>query len=258
MKKAALVLSGGGSLGAAHIGALRVLEKQYEFDFLAGVSAGAVVAGAIACEKTADEISDVLRKQKLFQIAFDFAKGDYGLLRGEKILKVLKEFLNNKTFEDIQDKTLQLGATDFSTGERVILGSGPLAESIRASLSVPLVFEPYELGGRWLVDGGLSQNFPLDLAIEEYTGDTIIAIDVGTSFEHNKNFSESEFFGKAKKVRKMLERTFRIFYLHQQKFDPDPRVQIIRPDLTEFTTLNIYKLSQIEAAGEEAAKQFLK
>lgn len=252
--KAALVLSGGGALGAAHIGAVEKLEKHgFEFDFFAGVSAGAIVAAFIACEKKAAEALAIIKEINVFSLAFDFSKSNFGILRGNKIKKILDKIFEDKDFKDLKSPLL-IGATDFTTGERIIINQGKISDAVRASLSVPLLFEPFyhEKTKRWLADGGLSQNFPLDLAIEKYKGDKIIGIDVAGNFPKNVDFLEKKFFGKAKKLRMMAQRTMRIIFKNQQaNFPQDKRVTIIRPDLNKFTSFDAFKLEDIVEQGRK-------
>lgn len=256
MKRAALVLSGGGSLGAAHIGAVRALQKEYVFDFFAGVSAGAIVSASLACGKSPDEISQMLGKQNFFRLAFDFTTNKFGMLRGEKVLNILEHFFEGRDFSDLPDEmSLVIGTTDFSTGERVMITSGSIARAVRASLSVPVLFQPFFYQDRWLVDGGLSQNFPLDTAIEQYWGDHVVGIDVATSMKREMDFSQTKMVGKMFSMRRVLERTFRVLFLNQQHFADDERVRIIRPELANYTTIDILKLREIERQGEESIKK---
>lgn len=260
---AALVLSGGGGLGVAHVGALKILEKKYEFEYYAGVSAGAIISAAHAVEYTADEISELIHSQNFFKLAFDFSSSNFGILRGEKVKKLLDEIFQKKnitTFEELEKigKKLVIFATDFANGERVEISSGNIADAVMASLSVPIVFEPFKKDEKWLVDGGLSGNFPMQEVMNFYSGKKIVGIDVATSLDETKDFSEKKFFGKASGIQNTLERTFRIFFKTQQTFDrSDPRLEIHTPDLTKFKTIDITKLREIEAAGEECIRNFL-
>jgi len=254
MKTSALVLSGGGGLGLAHVGALKILEKKYDFDSYFGVSAGAIISAAHAVGHSAGEISEIIHSQNFFQLAFDFSGSNFGILRGKKVLKLLREVFKNKTFEDVKKsgKNLTIFATDFSNGARVSISTGNIAEAVMASLSVPVVFEPFQKDGKWLVDGGLSGNFPMQEAMDIYSGEKIIGIDVATSLDEKKDFSQKKFFGKASGIQNTLERTFRIFFKTQQNFDiSDSRLQIFTPDLTVFKTIDITKLRAIEDAGEK-------
>ena len=108
-----------------------------------------------------------------------------------------------------------------------------------------------------VVDGGLAQNFPLDIATEKYKGDKIIGVDVATSFDVNIDFEQKRIFKKISTLQKTLERTFRIIFLSQQKYLPkDKRIKIIRPNLQEFTTLGIFSVKKIIQKGREAMDNF--
>lgn len=254
MKKSALVLSGGAALGIAHIGVLKNLEKIYQFDFIAGVSAGAIVGGGIACGKTPAEIWDAIEETSLFEIAFDISFKNSGFISGDKIHEILDEIYEGKTFEDLEIP-FYVSATDFSSGDQIIISSGKIADAVRASMAVPVVFEPFFHSEcqKFLVDGGLSQNFPVDLAIEKYKGAKIIGINVANLPPLPEDFGTKKFFGRNTDLLKSTQRTFKIFFKNQQKHFPnDPRVQIIEPDLSEFssTTLSHRKFKKIIEAGE--------
>lgn len=254
MQKAALSLSGGGGLGLAHIGALRILEQHHSFEYYSGVSAGAIVSAAHAIGYTASEISEIIHTQNFFHLAFDFSGSNFGILRGKKVENLLTEVFQNTTFEELKKrgKTLVIFATDFSTGERVEISSGKISDAVRASLSVPVLFEPVQRDGKWLVDGGLSGNFPISETMQNYSGEKIIGIDVATSLNTTVDFSEKTFFGKAAGIQNTLERTFRILFKNQQHFNAnDPRLEIFTPHLSEFKTIDLTKLRAIESAGQQ-------
>jgi len=262
MKKtnSALVLSGGGALGLAHIGALRQLEKTYDFDWLAGVSAGSIVAAGLACGLNARQIERAINQTNLMELAFDFSWKNTGLITGDSILAILDDIYGGRSFDDLKIP-LFIGATDFSTGERITLSSGNIAAAVRASLAVPVLFEPYyhEASDRYLVDGGLTQNFPVDLAIEQYEGDKIIGINVANVEPIPENFHTDKFFGRNKDLVKNLQRTFKIFFQSQQQFKTDKRVQIIEPDLSEYSsaTLSRSKFKAIMDLGETSVRSLL-
>lgn len=259
MKKSALVLSGGGGLGLAHIGVLKAIENKFQFDYYAGVSAGAIVAAAHALGKTASEISDVIFSQNFLSLAFDFSPSNFGILRGEKVKSVLDEVFGDSTFLDIsaQGKTLVIYATDFQNGERVEISTGKISDAIRASISVPVLFEPVRYKEKWLVDGGLTGNFPISETLQKYSGD-IIGVDVATSLDTSKDFSQKKFLGKTAGIQNTLERTFRIFFKSQQNFEStDPRLTILLPHLEKFKTIDLGKLKEIEHAGKDCAQKFL-
>ncbi len=256
-KKTALVLSGGAALGASHIGvAQKLVEKNYQFDFFTGVSAGSIVAGLFACGKTPKEAEKILQETNLFSLAFDISANNFGIIRGKKFYNLIDELYEGKEFKDL-DCPFYVGTTDFTTGERVIINSGKIADAVRSSISVPFVFEPFfhPTEKKWLVDGGLSLNLPVDIAIKRYKGEKIYAVDVAGSFPKDVDFSESKRFQKIKNLRQVIERATRIIFYNQLNFIPnDKRVEIIRPDLRDFTAWNATKskLRKITKIGYES------
>ena len=255
MPKSALVLSGGGALGVAHIGVLKNLGKNYQFDFIVGVSAGAIIGGGIACEKTPEEIWNIIKETSLFHIAFDISLKNSGLIRGDKIHQILDEVYEGKHFEDLSTP-FYVGATDFSTGNQIIINSGKIADAVRASMAVPVIFEPFfhPQYQKFLVDGGLSQNFPLDLAIKKYKGNEIIGINVANLPPLPKDFGTKKILGRNTDLLRSTQRAFKIFFKNQQQnFPKDPRVQIIEPDLSAFSSITFSqrKLEQILKQGEK-------
>ncbi len=254
---AALVLSGGAALGAAHLGVVEVLQaRDIKFDFYAGVSAGALVAAALACGKGAAELISILEKTRLINLAFDFSGTFHGLVRGRKVKALLDRLYEGRTFEDLPVK-LFVGVTDFNNGERVILDSGSLADAVRASVSVPLFFDPYYHPGakRWFVDGGLTQNLPLDIAVERYAGDRIYACDVCSCLDEKADFSRKPFLQGVLNLKRNAERSLRIIFRMQQRLLPnDPRVIKIVPDLAQFNGIDAHRLKLITERGREAAR----
>lgn len=247
-----LVLSGGGALGAAHLGALQALsQRQLRFDRIVGVSAGALAGALLACGNTPQQAWEVVKKTKLLTLFYDFSKG-FGLIGGKKIHSLLDRVLEGRNFEDLK-LPFFVGVTDFSTGENLHISQGPVADAVRASISVPVLFQPFfhpQLK-RWLVDGGITNNFPIDLALQLTEGE-ILAIDVATSLDTNVDFSAS-----SRRVRKNLNdaliRTLRIFLLRQQLgMQVPPRVKVIRPELASYSASNVFKLDEIWQRGYEA------
>ena len=178
--KLALVLGAGGAKGLAHIGALKAFEEAgIKFDIITGCSMGAIIGGCYAMgiktkkmEKKALELSnnDVLDMR--FPNAFGFVKGD-------KAEKLIREFMGadgrDILFSDCKIPFACV-ATDIEKAELVVLKSGNLVSSIRASFSIPGVFRPVEIAGKKLLDGGMLSRVPVDLA-RKMGADIVIAID---------------------------------------------------------------------------------
>lgn len=256
--KASLILSGGAALGMAHVGALKVLEDRYDFDYYAGVSAGAMIGAAHACGKTAEDIAKILHSLRVRDFLFDRASTNFGVVRGQKVFELLEKEYEGRTFEDIEKegKKLRVYATDFVTGKRVCFNSGNIAKAVMASISIPVVFQPVEYQDRFLVDGMLSGNFPIIETMDEYKGNCIGVDVIADSLDENIDLGKKSFLGKRKGLPKTMERMFRILVQHQNDFEiNDPRVNILKPKLSAFRTADIRKLKAIEKIGYEAANK---
>ncbi len=207
-----LALGGGGAKGAAHIGVLRELEALHvPVDAIVGTSMGAIVGGLYAAglsldeiertlvgldwqealsDKTARELLSFRRKQDDARLKIKASIGwkagrlslPRGVLQGQKLQLILREILLPVANVDDFDRLaipFRAVAADLEHGEAVVLGSGDLVQSIRASMSLPGVFEPVPIGERLLIDGGIVANVPVDAA-RGLGADVIIAVDVGT------------------------------------------------------------------------------
>ncbi|HNP65431.1 MAG TPA: patatin-like phospholipase family protein, partial [Woeseiaceae bacterium] len=205
-----LVLGGGGARGAAHVGVLKELERlRIPVDAIAGTSMGAIVGGLYATGINANELEQLVRTidwtgtlsdkperqdlsfrrkqdEREFPINFELGvrKGDLllpkGVIQGQKLDLLLRKLTLStshiKNFDDLPIPFRAI-ASDIVAGEAVVLGSGDLAKSLRASMSVPGVFSPARIDGRLLVDGGIVGNLPIDV-MRDMGVDIIIAVDV--------------------------------------------------------------------------------
>jgi NTE family protein len=177
--KIGLALGGGGAKGLAHIGVLRILEDHGLVpDLIAGTSMGALV-GALYCVK--DDASGVEN------FALGFEKSDLsrylslrvsssGLVSDRRVRELLDETFGVTRIEDL-DRPYFATAVDILSGEEVIFSRGPLAEAVMASISIPVVFPPCGLNGRYLADGGLVDLVPVDI-LKRNGADFIIAVNV--------------------------------------------------------------------------------
>ncbi|WP_339432661.1 MULTISPECIES: patatin-like phospholipase family protein [unclassified Pseudomonas] len=220
--KVGLVLSGGAARGLAHIGVLKALEEQgIKIDAIAGTSMGAVVGGLYASGYKIDELEklalqidwqqalsdappredvpfrrkqddrDFLVKQKL-SFRDDGSLGlPLGVIQGQNLSLLLESLLAHTSDTRDFDKLpipFRAVATDIANGEKVVFRKGHLPQVIRASMSIPAVFAPVELDGRLLVDGGMTDNIPLDVA-REMGVDVAIVVDIGTPLRSRKQLN---------------------------------------------------------------------
>ena len=177
--KIGLALGSGGSRGLAHIGVIKALEENnIPIDFIAGSSIGAMIGGFYAARLDIKEIEEIalsINWRRVFSILFD-PHLKQGLIGGEKLKTFIKNYINGKKFEDCKIPFAAV-ATDLKTGEIVILNKGEMAQAIRASVSIPLVFKPAEINGRMLADGGLSAPVPVEI-VRGMGADIVIAINL--------------------------------------------------------------------------------
>ena len=208
-----LALGGGGARGGAHLGVLEVLEEmRIPIDCIAGTSMGALVGGAYAAGASPAEIIDLVREQDWINIFDDSAgraevnlrrkelddryfsglefgvtsKGlryREGAVAGEKLKlffnRLVRAELGERPIEELY-MPLAIIATDIGSGDRVAIRSGNLSSAMRASMSVPGLIAPVVREGRKLVDGGLTDNLPVQEARALCAADTVIAVNVGS------------------------------------------------------------------------------
>jgi NTE family protein len=275
------VLSGGGARGAAHIGVIRVLEQmRVPVDAVAGTSMGAVVGGLYAAGLSATEIDDVFaaldwqdllkdrppRRDLVYRRKQDdraiLAPGSLGVREGEGIVLPLGLVQGQKVTQLLRAATLPVAevhdfdrlpipfralATDLETGERVVLRSGDLATVLRASMSAPGVFAPVEIDGRLLVDGGLVDNLPVDLA-RSMGVDVLIAVDVSFPLARR-----DELGSPLDVTNQMIGIMVRRGTLESRK-ELTARDVLVEPDLGSMTAVNFNRMPQVIEAGEIAAR----
>ena len=178
--KVGLCLSGGAALGFAHIGALRALEEHdIDVHMVSGASFGAIVGALYSNGYSSEEILDIVEKYKLYNIFNIFKKSPFnasGISSLDKIEKILIELIPHKKFEGLKRK-FYVSLVDITIPEWEIVDKGDhLIQSILASMSIPVIFEPEEYNGKVLVDGGVMNNLPVEPLVGKC--DMIIGIDV--------------------------------------------------------------------------------
>jgi NTE family protein len=175
-----LVLSSGGARGAAHTGVLKVLEEHgVPIDIIVGTSMGAMVGGVYAAGVSIEKIEEEWIKTDIIRVARNFLPTFplHGWSSGSSVYRMLQNLLGDARIEELPIKFAAVAA-DIETGEEVVIREGLLVDAIRASSSVPGLFVPAEREGRFLVDGGLVNPLPVDVA-RRLGADAVIAVDVG-------------------------------------------------------------------------------
>ena len=179
-KKIALVLSGGGARGLAHIGAIETLESHgYEITSIAGCSMGALIGGMYAAGKL-PEVKDwvlALDRRKVLSLV-DFSLSLTHLVKGDRVMEALKEIVPDVNIENLPIPYTAV-ATDWNSGKEVVFDHGSLYDAIRASISIPLFLNPVRREDMLLVDGGLVNSLPLNRVVR-HSGDLLFGINVST------------------------------------------------------------------------------
>lgn len=179
-KKIALVLSGGGARGLAHIGAIETLESHgYEITSIAGCSMGALIGGMYAAGKLPEVKGWVLAldRRKVLSLV-DFSLSLTHLVKGDRVMEALKEIVPDVNIEDLPIPYTAV-ATDWNSGKEVVFDHGSLYDAIRASISIPLFLNPVRREDMLLVDGGLVNSLPLNRVVR-HSGDLLFGINVST------------------------------------------------------------------------------
>jgi len=178
-----LALGGGGARGMAHIGILKALEKaDIQFNVVTGTSVGSLVGALTAAGRSAAEIEEAARDIAWSDLA-SIAVPKLGLVKSKKLEETLERLIGS---DDIQSLKMPYAAvaTDIVTAEEVVFTDGPVAEAVRASCSVPVVFEPIKVRDRLFVDGGLVNEVPGDVA-RQLGADVVISVDLNADRKRN-------------------------------------------------------------------------
>ena len=177
-KEVALVLSTGGARGLAHIGAIdELLASGYHIHSVAGTSMGALVGGMFAAGRLDDyrQWMETVDKKKIFQLT-DFSLSLNHIVKGDRIIQAMKDVVPDVNIEDLPIPYCAI-ATDAVSGTEVVFTRGSLYEAIRASISLPLFFDPVRQGDQVLVDGGLVNPLPLN-RVKRSKHDLLVAVNV--------------------------------------------------------------------------------
>lgn len=178
----ALVLSGGGARGMAHIGVLKVLAKNNIVpNIVIGTSAGALVGGMYAAGKLAEfEKMITTKSQKEIKQIAAFRPREGGLINPDRFEKELRKIIENKKIEEL-DKKFIATAVDIMTGKEVRMDKGDLCQAILASSCIPLLLPPVKKEGMLLVDGGLDNPLAIDDGFD--IANKVIAVNISRSIE---------------------------------------------------------------------------
>jgi NTE family protein len=278
--KICLVLSGGGARGAAHVGVLKVLEElRVPIDCITGTSMGSLVGASYATGTTVAEMEKVLEsistellfkerpprqeesvRRKLDDLQ-DFVGPEIGLrdwklelpkgfvsgVQLETVLRYLSKAKGYRKFDEL-GIPFRAVATDLVTGKPVVFADGELANVMRASMSVPGAIAPAEFDGKILVDGGLTNNLPIDVA-RAMGADVVIAVNLGTPLAPREQLTS--ILGISGQVINILTEQ----NVQQSLATLKPTDILILPELGNFSATDFDNLPKTVPFGEAAARK---
>ena len=246
-KKSGVAFGGGAARGFAHIGIVKVFEESgFKFDYIVGNSAGSIVGALYAAGMSWKEMYQHAKQISAKDIiALDIKSP--GLFNSEKLEKLIRSMLGDMRFEDLK-VPFRCVAVDLKSGNLVVLSKGELAPAIRASCSIPGIFTPTPLHDKLLVDGGILDSVPGN-----------IAYNMGARFIVGINLnSDRSLFKYPKTGPDTVFSALKIIMNHNTRIGLQKANIIIEPDLKHIAHHEIRKLDELVALGEKAARQHIK
>ena len=268
-----MVLSGGGAKGFAHIGALKVIEESgVKIDFIGGTSMGAVIGGLYASGYNASQIDSIFKDTNFTELISDFiprsSKNFYEKRNDESYAIILpfnkfkvefpealskgmysynlisKATRNVRHIDDFSKLPTPFFcmATDIETGNQVVLKKGNLAQAILASSAFPTLFPPVEIDGKFLVDGGVTNNYPID-ELRNMGADIVIGVDVQNDLVERKELKDAT---------KILIQITNLQTIKKMRENIEKTDVYIRPDVKDYGIVSFEKGKEIIRKGEEA------
>lgn len=242
----ALALGGGASKGFAHIGIIKVLkENNIPIKIVTGTSAGSIVGSMYASGMSPDRLeleAEILGKTDLVDLTLSTS----GFIKGEKLQNYINRKVGNRPMQQFPIKFAAV-ATDFESGKPVVFNVGNAGQAVRASASIPNVFQPVVIGSRKYVDGGLSQPVPVSAA-KKLGANFIIAVDI--SARPAKNVSQGMFSYLDQTINVMSQTA-----LHQELGQANV---VIKPQVLELGSVGGFDQKQRAIQlGEQAARAAL-
>jgi NTE family protein len=276
--RVALVLSGGGARGFAHIGVLRAWEEAgLPLDLIVGTSVGGILGGLYAAGYSADSLADIAghtnwsallsntpsrgslflsrrqeREEAVIEVRFDGYKPRIptALSYGQNLsdfLELLTRAVNYRIRGDFDRLTvpLRVVATDLISGERVVIGSGNLSDALRSTLAIPLAFTPWESDGRLLADGGLLDPIPVDVA-RSLGAEIVVAVNTTSPLLPRDELTDP---------LALANQATSIMVLQRQREQLQAADFVITPSLGRLSNSDFGKTGILMKKGYEAARE---
>ena len=275
-----LALSGGGIKGYAHIGVLRELEKEgVGIAGIVGTSMGAIVGSLYASGRTSEELERIVMdvnlgelvtasggnyfnlsdkatrdismiRPEIYTDVHNKVAGPLGFVAGTSVLEYIAQLLSHVTVTDFRRLPIPFAAvaTDLVSGEKVVLRRGSLASAVRASMSIPGVFDPWEINGRLLVDGGMVSNMPVETAKELFPGYPVIAVNLTSELAPREKLSS---------VFDVVSQSITILTMQNVRREATLADLVISPGVKEYPILGASPAAEIIQQGRDAAVKAL-
>ncbi len=276
-QRVGIVLSGGGAKGLAHVGVLKALEEnEIPIDYVVGTSMGGVVAGCYAAGMSPQQIEDIFlspnflnwmngRLEKGYNYYYSKNDNNPGILKLNLSLdSTLNISFNSSLANDLSLNfalaerlaqpsaiaknnfdslfvPLRILASDIFTQSQIVLKSGVLSDALRATHTVPFFYNPIKVDGKYLFDGGIYNNFPVDVAQNEFHPDVIIGSNVSSKIYKDYPYGEDD---------KLVSRS--LLYMMLDKSDPErvPETGVyLQPNLTGYSSLDFAKARSMIDSG---------
>ena len=245
--KLGLALGGGAARGFAHIGVIQVLEEAgLRPDFVAGTSAGSVVAALYASGKTGAQLQQIGESMEEAAITdWTLPVFNSGILRGDALARYVNQQVGGRSIENM---TVPLGivATDLYSGEMMVFQKGDAGKAVRASSAVPAIFQPVKISGRSYVDGGLVSPVPVRAA-RSMGAQVVLAIDIS---------SPPDSSGSDNTITVLLQ-TASIMGKSINAFELKEADVVVRPDLRAVSSADFSSRKKAIEAGRRAMLELL-
>lgn len=283
--KVGLALGTGAALGHSLIGVLKVLKRErIPLDIVAGTSIGSIVSGLTALGLEPEEIEELaLRVDKAWvyeNLFWDLTVPRSGFFAGSTLLRFLRSYFGAKEFSDLEIPFACV-ATDIETGEEIVLREGRVAEAVRASCGMPLIFSPMRLNGRYLVDGGLVNPVPTRV-VAGMGADVVVAVNLTmpaserairkpkgprgrkpTLFETPVDLANLKELALPDSLKSpdMFNIFFQMIYTMEYEIAQarvaDYAHVVIEPDLRGFSWTELHRAQEIIKSGERIAEEYV-
>jgi NTE family protein len=276
-QKVGLVLSGGGAKGIAHVGVLKALEEnEVPIDYIVGTSMGGIVGGCYAAGMSPDQIEAMMLSDDFLRWVTGLPEKDFNyhyysntlspdVLRVGLSLDSVNSFQFNQSIANdaslnfaLTEKVamasaiaknnfdslfvpIRIIAADIFTQSQVILSSGSLSEALRATQTVPFFYTPIRVNGRYLFDGGIYNNFPVDVALETFRPDVVIGSNVSSKVFTEYPYGEDD---------KLINRS--LLYMLLDKSDPESIPEggvYIQPNLEGYSAIDFSRVRALIDSG---------